>query len=238
MSKYLVVILTIVAALLAGCGMGTITGSGKYVTQRMDFADFDKLDVSHGFRVEVKQGDTFSVVLRVDDNVIDKVQIAKTGSILRIGLELDQTFNLTKVTLEAEVTMPVLIGIDFSGGSHAELVNFNSENELVADLSGGSHLSGEANFGTVRMDLSGGSHTTLSGSTGDLRLDVNGGSHAKLGNFVVTNADVDASGGSHATVNPSGTLNANASGGSHIKYLGSPVLGRIDDDNSSSIKKE
>jgi len=233
-----VIILIVLAALLVGCGTAPIRGSGKLVTKEMDYSDFDKLDVSQGFHVEVKQGDSFSVVLRVDDNMIDKVQVAKAGSILKIGLKPDQTFNLLKVTLEAEVTMPELIGIDLSGGSHVNLVNYSSAKELVADLSGGSHLNGEASLGDVKIDLSGGSHATLSGSAGDLRLDVSGGSHAKLGNFEVFNADVDASGGSHATVNPSGTLNANANGGSHIKYRGSPELERIDDDGSSSIEKE
>jgi len=238
MFKNYVIIMTLLAALLAGCGINPLRGSGNLVTQNMDYADFNQLDVSQGFHVEVKQGDTFSVVIQVDDNMIDEVQVSKTNNTLSISLKPGQIYNLRNVTLEAEVTMPELTGIDLSGGSHANLLGFNSKDELDANLSGGSHLDGEASLGDVRMDLSGGSHTTLSGSAGDLTLDVSGGSHAKLGNLDVVDADVKSSGGSHATVSPSGTLNADASGGSHIKYRGSPELGRIDDSGGSSIDKE
>jgi serine/threonine-protein kinase len=217
MTKIRMIMLIALAALLAGCVGGVVTGSGNLVTQELDFADFDKLDVSQGFHVEVQQGDTFSVVIRVDDNLVDHVQVTKSGSTLRIGLQPSQLYNLRDVTLEADVTMPELTGIDLSGGSHGNLNGFGSVKALDADLSGGSHLNGEADFGDVRFDLSGGSHTTLSGSAENLTLNVSGGSHGKLGNLEVVDADVDANGGSHATVHPSGTLDASASGGSHIK---------------------
>jgi hypothetical protein len=238
MFKNHVSIFIVLAVLLAGCGIAPIRGSGNLVTKEMDYDAFDKLDISQGFQVEVEQGDSFSVVIRVDDNMIDKVQVTKTGSTLRIGLEPGQIYNLKDVTLEADVTMPELTGIDLSGGSHANLNDYSSTEEFAADLSGGSHLNGEVDFGNVRLDLSGGSHSTLSGSAGDLKLDVSGGSHAKLGNLEVVDADVNASGGSHVTVYPSGTLDADANGGSHVKYLGSPVLGRIDDSGGSSVEKE
>jgi hypothetical protein len=38
------------------------------------------------------------------------------------------------------------------------------------------------------------------------------------------------------TINPSGGLDAVARGGSHVRYLGSPTLGTIDADISSSIE--
>jgi hypothetical protein len=39
-------------------------------------------------------------------------------------------------------------------------------------------------------------------------------------------------------VNPSGTLNVDASGGSHVSYVGSPTLGTIDKSGSSSVTQE
>jgi hypothetical protein len=52
----------------------------------------------------------------------------------------------------------------------------------------------------------------------------------------VADADVEASGASKATVNPSGRLDADASGASSIYYLGSPTLGKIDTSGSSTVK--
>jgi hypothetical protein len=79
---------------------------------------------------------------------------------------------------------------------------------------------------------------TLSGSAQNLTIDAGGGSHAKLTDLAVVDAKVDGRGGSGATVHPSGRLDAVARGGSYVRYLGSPTLGTMDTDGSSSVKQE
>lgn len=230
--------LLVVAALLAGCAVGSITGSGDIVAQEETFSDFNRLDISDGFNVNVRQGGSFSVIIRVDDNLVDYLQVAKQGSTLQIGLKPGRIYSLLDATLEADITMPELTGLDLSGGSHVTLSGFGSAKALDADLSGGSHLQGDVEAGDATIEISGGSHVTLSGSAGNLMVNASGGSQAKLADLMVVDVEVDASGGSHVTINPSGSLDADASGGSHVRYLGNPVLGRIDADGSSTIKPE
>jgi serine/threonine-protein kinase len=218
MFKFRIPALLIVTTLLAGCGLlSPISGSGNVVTQEEAITGFEKLDVSHGFNVDISQGDTFSVIIRADDNLIEHVRVVKEGSTLKIGLKPGRNYRLEDVTLEADITMPELI---------------------VADLAGGSHLGGDIETGDVTLNLSGGSHVTLSGSAGDITVDASGGSHAKLAGLAVVDANVEATGGSHATVNSSGRLDAVARGGSHVTYLGSPSLGTMDLDESSFIQQE
>ena len=218
MIKLRIPVLFIVAGLMAGCGLvSSLTGSGNVVTQEEAITGFDKLDVSQGFKVTVSQGDTFRVIIRVDDNLVEYMQVVKDGSTLKIGLKPGRSFRLENATLEANVTMPELTG---------------------ADLAGEGHLGGDVETGDVTFNLSGGSHVTLSGSAGDITVDANGGSHAKLADLAVVDAKVEASGGSHVTVHPSGRLDAVARGGSHVKYLGSPSLGTMDSDGSSFIQQE
>ena len=238
MFKIRILVLLVVVALLAGCGLVPTSGSGNVVTQEEAISGFDRLDVNQGFQVDVNQGEIFSVVIRVDDNLLEDVQVVKEGSTLKIGLKPGTSYILEDVTLEADVTMPELIGLDLNGGSHITLKEFTSAAAMDAVLSGGSHLKGDVKTGDASFDLDGGSHVTLSGSAADLTVDAGGGSHAKLAGLKVDNANVEASGGSHATVHPSGTLDAVAKGGSHVKYLGSPTMGTIDDDGSSSIQQE
>ena len=51
-------ILLVLAALLAGCGGASLTGSGNVVTQEEAITGFDRLDISQGSQVDVRQGDT------------------------------------------------------------------------------------------------------------------------------------------------------------------------------------
>lgn len=151
------------------------------VTREFDLSGFDKVDVRQGFTVDISQGDTFGVVIRVDDNLVQYLQVVKEDSTLKIGVDRDRIY--VNATLQAEVTTPEL----------------------------------------SRLTLREGSHATVSGSGGDLTIEASGGSGADLSAFAVESATAVATGGSQLTVNVSGKLVADASGGSKIYYLGHPT---------------
>jgi hypothetical protein len=232
--KALIPILT--TLFLIGCAQVTITGSGNVVTQEEDLTGFDKLDVSGSFNVDVMQGENFRVVVRVDDNLVEHLDIVKQGSTLKIGLKPNRIYNIRNATMEAEVTMPELVGLDLSGSSEANISGFESTKSLVVDLSGNSELFGDIRAGDARFNLSGNSSVTLTGSAADVEVDVSGSSDADLSEFPAADAIVDASGASTVSVNLSGRLDADASGSSDVYYLGNPTLGRMDTSGSSTIQ--
>jgi hypothetical protein len=226
----------LIAILLVGCAQVTLTGSGNVVTQEEAITGFDKVDISNSFSVDISQGEDFSVVIRVDDNLVDRLNVVKQGSTLKIGLEPMQSFTIFDATMEAEVTMPELVGLDLSGNSDAQLSGFESSNSLVVDLSGNSALRGDIQAGDSSFDVSGNSSAALSGSAGDVSISASGSSEVDLTDFPASNGSVDTSGASTVTVNLGGRLDADASGSSDIYYLGDPDLGRIDTSGSSTIQ--
>jgi hypothetical protein len=238
--RFVVAVGLVLVVLLAGCELEgpaiNITGSGNLVTQEEDLSGFDRVDVSHAFHVDVRAGDDFGVIIRVDDNIVEHLEVAKEGRTLRIGLTRDQRYNIGNATLEAEVTMPELTVLELSGASHATVTGFRTTKKLDLDLSGASSVWGDLKAGDVRFDLSGASQVQLAGSAGDLMIDASGASVVRLEDFAVRDADVDASGTSRVTVNASGRLDAEASGASHVIYLGYPTLGRQDTSGTSSIR--
>ena len=214
MKRTVIAVLAVLTVLLAGCSGASLVRSGRIVTREETFTGFDKLDVGHGFEVDVRQAEDFSVVVRVDDNVEQYLEVAKRGSTLQIGL--DSNLITLRTTLEAEITMPELTGLELSGGSDVVATGFESSKPLDLDVSGGSEV-------------------TLTGSAGDVTMDASGGSEADLSGFSVMDANVEASGGSEVTVNASGRLDAEASGGADIYYLGSPTLGRIEESGGGGV---
>jgi hypothetical protein len=219
-------------------GARTITGSGDLVTREEPITDFDKVDVSHAFHVDISQGDTFSVIVRVDDNLVEHLQVVKRGETLKIGLEPGLTPSVQDATMEAEVTMPELVGLELSGAVHATITGFKSMEALDVNLSGASDLRGDIEAGDAAFDASGASRVTLNGSAGDVSVEGSGASHIDLSDFAVADADVKVSGASTATVNPSGTLDVDASGASDVYYLGNPRMGDIETSGASSVKRK
>jgi hypothetical protein len=216
----------------------TITGSGNVVTQKEPITDFDRVDISHSFEVAISQGEGFSVVIRVDDNLVEHLNVVKSGDSLKIGLKPARSYNFRNAILEAEVTMPELTGLDLSGASNVTITGFSSAEALSVGLSGSSSLHGDIEAGDASIKLSGSSDVTLNGSAGDLTIDASGSSDANLGDFPVADADVKLSGSSTATVNPSGRLDVSASGASNVYYLGDPTLGKINTSGSSTVERK
>jgi len=213
-----------------------LTGSGNVVTREFDLSGFDQVEVTNAFEVEIRQGDAFSVIVRVDDNVEQYLDVVQQASTLRIGLKPISSGTMSATTLEAEVTMPALTGLELSGASDVSVADFKSTVPLYVEVSGASSLRGDIEAGGLRFDFSGASEVKLSGSGEDLVMDVSGASSADLAGFPVADADIEVSGASSATVNVSGQLDLEVSGTSRVRYRGNPTLGSVDASGGSSIE--
>ncbi len=194
-----------------------VDGSGNVENQERNLTDFSSVAVESGFKVEISQATSFKITVTADDNVLSYIQVTKTGSTLTIRLQPGISFHTT--VLRAEITMPDIQNVQFSGGVDGTAEGFVLNHDFTVDMSGGSAL---------RID----------GRANNLVAVCSGGSSFNLSDFPVTNAQVDFSGGSQGTVNLSGRLDATLSGGSRLFYIGNPMLGTIDTSGGSSISPE
>ena len=236
MCKSRIFILLIAFAMLFGCTPIPITGSGNMVTQEEPITGFDKVDISYSFDVNISRGESFSVVIRADDNLVEYLQVVKQGGTLKIGLDPNRDYTIRNATMEADVTMPELTGLDLSSSSHATITGFKSTKALSVDLSSSSSLEGDIETGDVSIDLSSSSEMRLTGSGGDAIIDISSSSELDLSEFAVENASVNASSSSTVTVNASGRLDVDASSSSDVYYLENPTLGEIDTTSGSSVE--
>jgi hypothetical protein len=149
----------------------------------------------------------------VDDNVLDRLEVSKSGDTLSIGLEIGDFSNMNRI---AVVTMPALDRLELSSGAHGDVSGFTTTNDFDLGLSSGSW---------VKID----------GTAGDLTADVSSGSHIDLSGFIVNDVDVELSSGSNGSVYAGGRLDAKVSGGSRLTYYGNPDLGRIETQTGSTI---
>jgi len=234
----------ITLAVLAGActppSLTVIRPSGNVVSQELAITGFDQVGISHAFIVDIAQGESFAVVLRVDENALEHLDVVTQGGTLKIGLKSGTTtaFSTTGLTLEATVTLPELTGVELSGASHGNVSGFDSGRSLDVKVSGASQLRGDIAAGDAWFDVSGASQVRLSGSAGDIRINASGASIVDLADFPASDARVEVSGASKATVNAGGRLDAEASGASTVFYVGEPTLGNVETSGASSIKRQ
>ncbi len=237
--KRIAVILTLLAGILiSGCCAPSlypgIVGSGRLVTREIDVSGFSRLSTGSAFEVKVAQGESFSVDVTADDNLIDHVEASVANGTLQLRLRPGRSYR--NATLKAQITMPELQGLALSGASSCQVSGFEGTNPVRIELSGASTLDGSLQAGDVTIHTSGASVLSLRGAAQDLDIEGSGASSIDLESFSVRDVNARLSGASRATVNATGTLSGNLSGGSRLNYVGNPTLGSIEQSGGSSVR--
>ena len=253
----LVLVAVLVAAVSFSSCIGlAITGSGNLDTKEFIYSDFDRIEASNAFELEVTQSSSYSVSITADDNLFDYIQVSKSGETLKIKLKSGRSYH--SCTAIAKITMPELRGLDLSGATRGTVSGFSStENidlevsgassldlveisagDVKFDISGASKVTGDITAGDADFDVSGASTVQLEGSASDIVVDASGASRVKLAAFSINNADVKLSGASSGTVNLDGRLDANLSGASKLEYIGEPTMGTINTSGASTLSKK
>ena len=164
--------------------------------------------------------------------MFDSIKVSKEGETLKIEVTSHRPLEGTK---KAEINMPDLRAINFSGATKGTIKGFSSSDDFSVVLSGASSLKGDLKAGNVNFGISGASTVKLNGSAQNIIVDASGASHIGLSDFSVRNADVTLSGASDGTVNLDGRLDADLSGASDLKYVGKPTMGDINLSGSSKL---
>lgn len=233
---------------------GTIKGTGNIVSIEYNYDDFEKIDISDAFELNVIESDSFYVKVMIDDNLQRYVKVQSSGGWLAIGMIDGNSYN--SAHLKAEVHMPVFTELEGSGATATTLQSFTDSTDLKIDLSGASVFSGvmAANICEIQLsgasviningtcsnfylDASGASVLSAAGSCTDLYMEASGASVIDMGGFVAHTVGVDFSGASEGTINVTDHLDAKLSGASILQYYGNPILGNIDISGASVLTK-
>jgi hypothetical protein len=196
---------------------------GPLWEDKRDFAvmDFDRLEMGSGFRIDVEQSSFFKVEAHGDARNLDDLEIFVNGNTLMARFKNNAN---RKHTTRIEVKMPTLAGVNFSGGSYAEIEEFESDQQLDLSLSGGSLCELKVGYRKIKLVLSGGSKLDMEGLGDEMIAEVSGASELSAFDYPVRVADVNVSGASFGKVTVSDDLDAVASGASQLIYRGSPSV--------------
>jgi hypothetical protein len=213
----------------------TVSGSGNIVTRAIQVTSFSKLEVTGSFTATVSVGNSESVSVRVDDNLVDSLGVGVSDDKLHVGLRSGTS--VRNATLEADVTVRSLESLEGSGASTIRLSSGLAADTMSITMSGASRLSGPIELGGGSIGLSGASEAELSGSATTLDVTASGASRLDARELTIHELTIDLSGASEAEVTVTGSLSAGASGASTLRYAGLPTIARSDTSGASTIER-
>jgi len=225
----------VAATILGAAACARITGSGNVLTKPISVPAFSKLQVGSAFDVTVSVGTQQAVTLHVDDNVVAHVDVGVSGGTLRIRLK--PRVSVSDATLKADVTTPSLTSVELTGAGRVHLPSDFPASSLSVTESGASVLDGSLRGDQAKLSLSGASSATLSGNVMHLIVDGRWASRLEALDLQLADLEISLAGASQATVSVSGTLSAEVSGASTLRYRGSPRFSKKETSGASSIEQ-
>ena len=214
------------------CTTTTITGSGTVTTKPVT-GSFSKIEVGDAFDVNVTVGDADQAIVRVDDNLVDHLDVGVTGETLHLSLK--PRTSVRSATLHADVTVRSLSDIEVSGAGQVHLSGVVTGQRLNLTMSGAGGLDGTIRVGDANVELSGASRAKLAGSAGHLVVKESGASDLEADQLQAEDLTVNLSGASTATASVTNTVSAELSGASSLRYRGSPTFTQREVSGGSSI---
>jgi len=191
--------------------------------------------------LQLKQGNTPSLVVSGDKRYVPKITVVQTGDTLRIGTDL-RGISVNNPRLRAELTLPNLREFVSSGVGSAELSGFSGDDMRLSLEGAGSvnmasrykHMDarltgvGSMNVNTgeaerVDLNLKGAGQIVISGQSKDLRAKLGGIGSLDAQGLKADSVDVDMSGLGGATVYAKTSANLRLSGMGSATVYGKPA---------------
>ena len=175
-------------------------GSGVAATQTREVARFSRVELAGGNNVVIRVGVKQSVVVRADDNLLNRVTTHVKSGALVIGNTPGSL--AAKSPMSVEVNVPSLNALTLTGSGNIMVGGIKAES-LTVTLSGSGNLFG-------------------SGTASSLDVTISGVGNARFTQLVAKNVHALLSGSGAIFVTATKSLDASVPGSGTIMYAGNP----------------
>lgn len=228
------IVLLIASVVFASCQ--SVTGNGNVREEKRDIPGIYEVNTSGSIDVEIKNGDTYSLTVQNDENLLPYVITEVDNGALNIHYKDGYFINHDHA--KVVVTAPSLEKLSSSGSADitSNGVIKNSKN-IEIHTSGSGDINVEVNAPSIKVSGSGSGNVSLSGMTKDFDCKMSGSGDVKCNNLKSENAIIHVSGSSDVHVFASVSLKVNVTGSGDVYYGGNPTSPEIHITGSGTVQE-
>lgn len=198
--KRIIFYLTLIfVVMFIGCRERGVKGSGNVVTELREIDDFNQLEVSGAFNIEIEVGSNTSLSISAEDNLQKLIKTEVVNN--RLIIENSRSIS-PKRKIKIVISTPSLQEIESSGISNIYADGIDEQ--------------------TFSLDLSGAGFIELYGKVEQFNVELSGAGRMEAKELYARFVNIDASGASNAEVYVSERLLVDLSGVGTIEYYGDP----------------
>ncbi len=218
------------------CIFDGVKGNHNVVTQQRNISsDFEAIDVSQGIDVYITMGDDVSLSLEADENLHDIILTEVKDGTLHIYADKNiWSAKRRKVYLTAQS----INEISASSGADVRSENTIKAEDFKIRATSGSDVRLQLKVDNLICSTTSGADARLKGKANSFTAKSTSGSAIKARDLETETCTAKVTSGADVYVNVTGTLNANATSGGDIKYVGNPKQVQENSSSSGSIRNK
>ncbi len=199
----------------------TIRGEGPSIVREVEFDSFSGIANGFSANVYLTQGNSQSVVLHGQANILDNLRMDVDHGVLKI--KYDRMVHRA-ARVEIHITVPHLEFISSSGSGQIESVDqFTDLGEMELRISGSGGINFHLDAEKIKGKISGSGGLHLEGTTRELVGSISGSGRLQALDLAADHCDISVSGSGGARVNVGTSLTASVSGSGGVKYQGDDI---------------
>lgn len=200
-----------------------VNGSGVSASKEFPVSGVRQVRHAAIGTLEITQGESESLVIEADDNVLPHFKVTTSGD--RLTIEIERGYNISpKHEVHIRLTVKDLDRITLSGAGSASVTGLNTD-DLTMELSGAGSLK-VTGLQAQKLDvgISGAGSANASGSVQALTVTISGAGSFEADELQAEQAQVEIPGMGSARLWVTESLETRISGMGSISYFGSPSL--------------
>ena len=199
-----------------------IYGNGISRTETRNAEGFNQITSNGDFNVTVMPGNSYSVEITAESNLLPYISTNVDGKTLRIRTTGIHSLRQSE-PIEIFITTPVLNGLSLSGSGMIESGSFMST-EFNLSVSGSGDIKTKISTDMVKADVSGSGTILIEGDAANTNFVISGSGKIKTYNLLQKQCQAAISGSGDMYVNASQLIDARISGSGRVYFVSHPTL--------------
>jgi len=177
-----------------------VAASGTGTARSFAVADFTAVELAGADNVDVRVGPAFSVRAEGPSEQLDKLDIRRDGSTLRIGRKRGGNWSISRGKgVRIYVTMPAIKGASLAGSGDLTIDAARADS-FEASLAGSGDLRvGRLQAKEAEFEIAGSGNVTAAGQVGSLEVSIAGSGNVSAPGLTAADAEISVAGSGDVT---------------------------------------
>jgi hypothetical protein len=228
--EFFILFSIVMVFILSSCQLSPIfnvvQGSGTLVTENRPISNFNAIKLDGAGRLIINQGDSESLEIRADDNLISNLTAEVQGDTLYLGYREKpwRKTILPSTSVVYTLSIVTLNKLTLNGAADVEIHALETDTFALTINGAGTVSIQDLATGQLNIALAGTGSVSASGFSEEQSIIIDGAGSYQAGGLQTKITSININGLGNGTVWATDSLDVNIVGGGTVNYYGSPNL--------------